>query len=252
MIAQRIFTMVVATVLLIAPLCAQQPAGEIAYFIHVKPKAGMVQEFEEAAKSHMDWHRQENDPWQWHIWQYETGEQLGEYLAITQGHRWEDFDAHADFIARDNADAGTRMGPYMESMSAWYSRFLVDLSHWPADLSPSLVFVIMHRVKPGKVAQLNHAIERIHKALQEANWPHHYLWERVIVGGEGPIFNVVLPMNQWADMNPPETPFEAAIEKAVGRREAESLLRSFLESIEGQRTEILRYRPDLSYVPEGQ
>lgn len=252
MLSSRIFATLVAALLLIAPLCAQESEGQIAHFIQVKPKAGMSQELEEAAKAHMDWHRQQNDSWEWHLWQYVTGEQLGQYLALTPGHRWEDFDAKQEFIARDQADAATRIGPFMESMSAWYSRFRPEISSWSEDDTPSMVHVTVYHVKPGKTAQFTYAVERLHKALQQAGWPQHYMWEQVVVGGEGPVFNLVLPMQKWADLNPPEKPFDQAVEEVVGRREAESLLQSFLETIQGQRSEILRYRPDLSYIPDGQ
>jgi hypothetical protein len=251
MIPRRILLTVVATSVLIAPLCAQQPPGEIFVFLQVKPKPGMVQEFEEAMKGHMSWHREEDDSWAWHVWQFETGEQVGDYLVISPGHRWEDFDAREEFDARDRADAMTRIGPYLDSMTTWYSQLRSEISNWPADISPSFVHVIGHRVKPSKVAEFTHAVERLHNALQQVNWPHHYLWERIIAGGEGPTFNVVLPMNKWADMNPPDRPLVAAVEEALGRREAETLLRTFLEAVEGERREILRYRPDLSYVPAG-
>lgn len=241
-----------AVILLTAPLCAQESPGEIAQFILVKAKPDRVQEFEEGTKAHMDWHRQENDTWTWSIWQYETGEQMGQYLAVSTGHRWEAFDARAEFIAQDGADAAERMGPYMESMTTWYSRIHTERSNWPADASPKMVSVLHYRLKAGKAGQFIHAIDRINNALQEAGWPRHYLWEQVLVGSGVPAFNYVRPLQNWADLNPAERSARAAVEEVLGRRETDAIWESFLDSIESLRSEILRYRPDLSYVPEGQ
>lgn len=242
---------IVATSILILPLLAQQPPGEIAYFVHAKPKPGAAPQFEEALKEHMNWHGQQNDTWEWHVWQFETGEQAGQYLALTAGHRWEDFDAKDEFMARDRADAMSRIGPYMDFVSSWFSRFRTEMSNWPEDSARRFVQVVMYRLKPGRSEEFVYAAEKIHQALQKANWPQHYLWEQVVAGVEGPQLNLVLPMSKWADMNPPARPFAAVLEEVLGRRETDALLESVVAAIESQRSEILRYRPDLSYLPAG-
>jgi hypothetical protein len=42
------------------------------------------------------------------------------------------------------------------------------------------------------------------------------------------------------------------LENALGKDEAQALLKSFGTTVESERTEVIRYRPDLSYRPAAQ
>lgn len=69
------------------------------------------------------------------------------------------------------------------------------------------------------------------------------------MGGEQPHFALVLPRNSWGDFAPPETPFPAMLEKALGRQEATMIMESLDKTLQKEWNEVLRYRPDLSYKP---
>lgn len=246
---RRLYVAAVLLVCLVVPLAAQDSPGEIAYFIQIKPKSGTAQQFEEAGKQHMNWHRQQNDDWEWHVWQYRTGPFVGQYLALTAGHRWEDFDAKEEFMEKDQADAMKTMGPHVESVTTWFSRLRGDISNWPADVEAKFVQVVTYELEPGKVNDFLYAAGKIHQTLQKANWPRYYLWDQLIVGGDTPQLSLVLPMQKWADMNPPERPFVEVLEEILGRREAQALLDSIMDAIQSERSDILQFRPDLSYTP---
>ncbi|MDA2924633.1 hypothetical protein MYX65_08265 [Acidobacteria bacterium AH-259-L09] len=154
------------------------------------------------------------------------------------------------------ADAVAKIGPYADSITSWFSRLHQDISYLPeGGFNPKsfpLVLVVAFQVHESKVTDFLYSARKFHAALQKANWPNYYFWSQVVAGGEGPLFNLVLPKKNWAGLTPPEKPFPAVLEEVLGRQEAESLIETFDGTIRSSRSDILRYRPDLSYVPSGQ
>ena len=247
------FLVVLSLLLLALPVLAQDEPGTLAraFFLTIKP--GMTQQFEEAYKQHIAWHRQQNDTWEWHTWQYETGERLGQYLVRTPGHHWEDFDAHAEFSAADSDDFFAGAGQYVGSVSSTFARLLPEVSRWPeGDAIPTFVEVLTFRLRYGSGLEFNYAIKKINEAINKSDWPVHYAWFTTVSGGELGTYILVFPHENWADFKEPEKPFGAMLEEVYGRVEAEKLLKVFTKAVRSESSQILRFRSDLSYIPAGQ
>ena len=88
----EIFLVVLSLLLLALPVVSQEEPGPITRVFVDKAKTGMEQQYEEAVKQHIAWHREQGDTWSWEVRRIESGENFGQYLWITRGHRWEDFD----------------------------------------------------------------------------------------------------------------------------------------------------------------
>ncbi len=244
------FLVVLSLLLLALPVLAQDEPGTLArgFFLTIKP--GMTQQFEEAYKQHIAWHRQQNDTWTWHTWQYETGAQLGQYVVRTPGHHWEDFDAHAEFNAADAADFFAGPGQYVGSASSVFSRLLPKVSRWPeGDAIPAFVEVLTFRLRYGSGREFNYAIKKVTEAINKSDWPVHYAWLTTLRGGEFGTYILVLPHENWADFKEPEKPFEAMLEEVYGRVEADKVLKAFTKAVRSESSQIARFRPDLSYMP---
>ncbi len=227
---------------------AEQTTVARVYVMQPKPGAP----FEQGAKRHLEFHKKANDPWTWFTWQVETGDRAGAYIAATFGHRWKDFDDYAAKLeAADTADAVINLFPNLAGGTNGFYAMRADVSRPPDNTTtPTPLAQLIHfQVKIGGEPAFNQAMKKTHEAIQKTNWPARYEWYELMDGGEGPTFVLVLPMNKWADMQPPELPFPAMLEKAFGREEAAAVMRLFDDSIRSQRTEILRFRADLSYVP---
>ncbi len=245
-----IFLVVLSLLLLALPVLAQDEPGNLAraFFLTIKP--GMTQQFEAAYKQHIAWHRQQNDTWEWHTWQYETGERLGQYLVRTPGHHWEDFDAHAEFSAADTADFSAGAGQYVESVSSTFSRVLPKVSRWPeGNARPAFVEVLTFRLRYGAGREFNYAIKKINEAINKSDWPVHYAWLTTVSGGKLGTYTLVLPHKNWADFKDPEKPFAAMLEEVYGRVEAGKVLKALTKSVLSESSQILRFRPELSYTP---
>ncbi len=247
----KLFLPLAALALLALPSLPQEKTVNVGRVVANVPKPGMAKQYEEGRKRHMDWHRKQNDPWTWEVWQVQTGEATGAYLSITFNHTWKDFDTWEEKFGKgDTADAATNLEPYltMETDSVWIR--MTDVSRPPESKEPPKMAAVIHfMVKHGEGADFGYAIRKTHEAIGKTNWPAHYEWYALANGGEGPHYVLVLPKKSWADMAEIEPSFPAMLEKAFGRHEAESLLRTFGKSVSREWTEMIVYRPDLSYVP---
>jgi hypothetical protein len=210
---------------------------------------------EDGRKRHMDFHRKQNDSWEWDVWQIETGDGTGNYLSGTFGHSWADLDAWEEKIGTaDTADGNVNLTPYVASQTASIWEILPDSSHvpMPMDKTPPKMAELNHfLLKPGSETEFNDAIKKINDAIVKANWGVYYTWYALQDGGEGPHYVLLLYMKGWADLAEPNPSFGAMLEKAVGKHDAEALQHAFDNSVKREWTETIRYRPDLSYVPAG-
>lgn len=236
--------------LLAAPAAAQEEPGNIAMIVMFGAKPGMEKQLEAGLKKHWEWHQQQNDSWSWYLWQVISGEETGRYGAGTFGHHWKDFDAPAVDEEADEADAVANLWPYVDDAIVQYHAYLPEVSREgaaPAKYSE----IISFRVHYGKSKDFHDAIKKFHEAIEKTEWPVHYGWYSLVNGGEGPLYTLVLPHENWASFAPPEKPFAKMLEEAFGPEGAETLLDLFSASVKSEQSEIIAHRADLSYIPEG-
>jgi hypothetical protein len=230
-----------------------QEENVVGMMVHVKPKAGMTDQWVEGGKKHMEFHRQKGDTWSWFVWQVISGDDTGDFLIGSFGHKWSDFDNMPVSEAEDQADYKATIEPYTESVSVGYSAFMAKHSLPPGEdaAPPKLLSVMTVYAKPEKVADYLNAVSKIPEALEKAQSPTRYWFSRVVAGGRLPAFTVVFPHENWAAIAPSGTPFRKMLEEAHGQTEADAILRSLSDAAYGSRNVILAYREDLSYIPAG-
>jgi hypothetical protein len=228
---------------------AQQQPGPIAVIYSGKAKPGSEAQFEAALKEHFAWHRQQGDRWTWVTWQYASGERLGQYIVRSGNHNWADFDAAADFMARDEADAAQRLAPHIASLGRSFTRALPQISNWAGPEPPPMLALTEFRLKPGTDAEFMAVVGRIHEGLQKGNYAGKYSWAQMVAGEEGGVYVLVSPRANWAAMEPPSPSFFDVLVRVYGPTEAQSLMDRFSKLVKSSRSELLRQRPDLSYIP---
>ena len=244
---QFLFTL--AFVLLLAlPLLAQEKPGTVAGVWHVKLKPGMRQQFEQANKRHMEWHRQQKDTWAVDVWEIASGQRVGQYGYGSFGHHWKDLDSHAKFDEADMADYYANVAPYVESMVGGYYLYHPEMSR-PMEGAAPLLEVVEYHLNIGGESDFLMALRKVQEAIQKSNYPVNYYTYELFNGGEHPTYVFTFPHKNWADFEPPEQTLRAVLEKVYGREEAESVLKLFDKSVHCVRSEIAASRPDLSYAP---
>jgi hypothetical protein len=235
------------------PALAQTQPKTVAEVLFVAPKPGSTADFEAAVKRHMQWHRQQNDTWAWLVWEVLTGDRMGQYVVGTFGHDWKDFDDKAKFEEEDDANAMSVIGPYIQPLSGGFYAVRPELSLTPP--SPggqpatfSSVTTVL--LKPGGSMQAEEAIKEVNAAIKKSNWPAKpSLWYQLLNGGEGPTLVMVIARAKWADFQPPEKEFGQMLGESYGKMGAENLLRKFYGSVRSYHSQIIKFRPDLSYMP---
>lgn len=246
-----IFIALVSVFPLAQPVAAQEEPGRIDVVYSVTPKAGMEKQFEEAAKRHMAWHRQQNDPRTWYAFFVVMGDGIGEYHYVLPNQRWEDFDKHAELEQADMADYFANVAQYLESLTANMNVRLNELSRIPATEGPKpLAWVTYVHVNPGKGSQYRLYRQKLRAAREKINWKRRSFVVQVINGSEVPAFAIVTPVEKWAEFGPGRR--RQTLTEVYGSEEAEQLLDLRDQAIHCRKSFISSYRPDLSYIPAGQ
>jgi hypothetical protein len=231
-----------------ASLAADQP-GTVGRVFVTAARPGMTAQYEAGRKKHMDWHRKQNDTWTWLVWQVETGPNAGSYVSGTFGHQWKDLDDWEKKLGEgDTADGAVNMVPFSQGGSNGIYTFMPDVSR-PSATPPPMSQVLHYHLKMGAEQEFKNAMKRIHEAIGKAGLPWNYGWYELVDGGDHPSFVLTIALGGWADLAPSETPFAAMLAKAHGEFEAGEILKAVDRSVKSVRSEVLRFRPDLSYLP---
>lgn len=233
-------------------LFAQEKPGTIAALEFQKPKNGMVPQYEAGRKQKAAWHKQQNDSLPLYVWETLTGENTGTYIVGRLGQHWADFDKPPIPDEVDFAEFQKVVGNYVDSVVDRYYEFMAKTSN-PTDAKMPSKFsdIITFYVRYGKTSDFRSAIDRIFEATQKTKWPVNYLWYALASGGPAGVYVLVLPRNSWADLEdkPGVKPFREMIKDAFGQQEADSIIDRIDHSVEKETSEIIKFRPDLSYLP---
>ncbi len=219
---------------------AAPTAGPYARLVVIEPRPEQREAFEAGYRRHLEWHRSRQDTWTWHGWSFVLGERLGLFMDGTFGHAPGNFDRAVD-PAGDAADNAANVAPYADFLSHGVYRRLDSLSTRP-DLPDTSRFLALatYWVRPGFEARFEAAIASTHAHLAQLPHPPPYAWFRLAIGGSQPEYLLFRPASSWAAAA--ELPdFFAALDEHGGSRP--------LEGVARVRSELLRYRADMSYRP---
>jgi len=234
------------------PVLAADDDGEpvLARAYTLKVKSGHQAEFEAGVKKQVEWYKKNNETWHWHMWQRETGPDIGTYIFRSPSHRWQDLDDRAERGSEARAQFMKNVAPHLDSISGAIGEILPDVSHWPEDFGEvPMVSVYEFNLHYGMAERFMHTIGKIHEAIQKTEWPANYAWGVTVSGGEVGTFWLVIPMKGWTDMQGPDKPFNAMLEEAMGRPDADAIMQAMRECVRESHNSVARLRTDLSYMP---
>ena len=239
-----------AALALAATLVAQQKPGTIASLEFQRPKNGMTKQYEEGRKQKAAWHKQQKDTQALYVWEVIAGDNFGRYVVGRLGNHWKDLDTPSVPDAADLAAYDKSIGPYVESVVAHYYSFLPNISRPPEGMEmPAMSEIVTLHVRYGKTAEFMNLARKINDGIGKVNWPVHYSWFALVAGGHSPTFALSLPRNKWADFEEPEKSFDKVLEEAYGKQEAGEIIAGLGRVVESEETQIVKFRPDLSYIP---
>ena len=230
---------------------AQGEPGNIASFEFQTPKNGMVKQYEDGRKQKAEWHKQQKDTQPLFVYETLTGERTGTYVIGRQGQHWADFDKPSVPDATDLAEFQKTIGASVEKLTTAYYEMLPKWSNPSMDMNAKYIEVITFQIRYGKGDDFRSAIARVHEARQKMNSPSHISWWHLENGGPGGTYVLTIDHANWASFedDPAIKPLRDDLRAAFGEQEAMSVIERLNSSIEGTYSELVQFRPDLSYIP---
>ena len=252
-ILTTILLVLVATVALTSSLSAQEDPADLAHITRVDVAPEQQAAFEAGVERHLEVLREQGADREQHAWEIVVGEDAGSYYVGTFGHTWSDFDdPPVDDPDAVQESLGENIAPHIESYHPGVWRLREDVS-WPdpeADDPTMLVTVLHVEVKVVQGEAFENALERMKQAAEETDYTDSYWSVYQLLHGGGPVGAIASDASSWADLAPPEITLGEMVEEAMGETEAQEVFEQLFDSIESMRTEIWRYREDLSLLPE--
>lgn len=235
------------------PALAQMPAKSLNHVIVIKTRPGMSTQWEEGVKKLNDWAHQHNLPLARDFWSIVSGPRTGQYAITSPGHDWKDFDGADKASQGVTAQIMADLDPYTESHLTSYWLYREDLSGRAFDMGqgpPPFLEVTTYFLKAGGGQAVEDAIKAANAAIQKSHWPGKPAgWWSLVNGGDGPQLVIALGRENWADFQPPDPDFVTMLNNVYGKEGAAALGEKFFGGLRSWRSEIWRYRRDLSYTP---
>lgn len=231
---------------------AQAPPPAVVCEVHLnKVKPGMTAQYEQARIKHMAWHKSQNDKWAWEVWQITTGENTGDYRVVSCGHDWKDFDGREKFNQADAANANATFVPYLVQDAMSYYVLRPDLGPPPPTTGqpPQYLSVIFFTLKPEGMPDFNDGVKKVGAALNKPGVPAGPAsWYSLASGGVGPQVVLVQERKSMAAMAGPGKTLDEIVRDAYGDQGA-TILATLRKAYASTYSELLQFRPDLSYMP---
>ena len=231
---------------------AQDKPGTLAALEFQKPKSGMAPQYEAGRKQKAAWHKQQKDPQPLLVWETLSGDHTGTYIVGRLGQHWSDFDKPAVPDQADLDEFQKVLGTYVDSIVSRYYDFMPKVSNADSSATPSkFAEIVTFHVRYGKGSDFRSAISRVYDGTVKTKWPVNYEWYVLANGGETGIYVLVLPRANWGDFEdkPDVKPFRDMLKEAFGQAEADSIVDRIDTSVQSETSEIIQFRPDLSYLP---
>jgi len=251
---KRVFVSTLAVsglLLFLLPNLSAQVKGNIVWAEYQKPDPVRKAQYEAARKEKLKWHRDKNDPLPLYVWEVVSGERTGQYLVAVSVKDWEVFDSTPVSIEENKKRFMETFKTEVMGVRTFFMDHLVEVSRNPDMETPAPMTILRYyKVAYGKWGDFYNLLRKFREAAEVGEWPVRYSWFSVNNGAEEPMFVEAIPKKNWADMSPPaKAPLQLAMD-LFGPEETISMTNLMSVIVEKEDSEILRYRPDLSYIPE--
>lgn len=225
-------------------------SGDAARIVVIRPKDGLAQGFEDGYRRHLAWHRDQQDPWTWYGWSFVLGERVGQFIDGTFGHAWSDFDQAVD-PAGDAADVAANVAPFADVVSHAAYELLPALSTLRLPDSSAYLELTTYRLEPGRDSlfeELLHIAHRTRRTGIDGEPALEFAWYRLVSGGAPGEYLLMRPLGRFSDLQSAGGFFADLLDRRVS--ESVGTVAAALDlAVADVRSELLRFRPDLSYLP---
>jgi len=218
--------------LFLLPL-SQLNAQVVGFRYRVTPKPGNGPAFENAMRAHAAFRSANGDTWQWVVYQVVAGEQLGDYLVISNGHSYADMDAYETepFQGLLGGHFGSTVTPLIESIGLRFNIQDTLINRpLPDGAQANLLPVTRYYTTPSGGPAFDESLRLIHEAIVANDFPAYYTVNRPSMGGRAGIVNIVGLSENWAGLATPDPNVVQMMISHYGQERATEIFESFLTS----------------------
>ena len=211
------------------------------------PKAGHEAQFEEALKTHIAMRVEAGDPRAWQTFTVEAGDDLRPFSIRYCCFNWADQDTYVTWSLESGVtdNYNETVAPHVESIVHYYSDIDMANSNWSEDPPAYTLFgVTTWKPKPGNDGDRDAAMKSFTKVAKEHGWEGNWAWSWRI-GGSAQLA-LVIPYENFADMEAPDPSFFEFMSEHLGAEKAAATFQKFSSSFRSSKYTLFRHRSDLS------
>ncbi len=210
------------------------------------PKAGKMQELEEAMREHVKFRRAKDDPREWHFYTPVLGHKLNRIAVRANRFTWQDMDSYRDWTMQQgiNKHWEETAAQFVDHYHHYLSVEDDENSHWGPDVKYKYVGVTVYTPKLGHRGAIEKDKNAMADAAKAEKWPYHWAFSSE-VGGRGELV-LAVPYENWAAMATPDEKFPEMLARHMGdENKAKELLDGWADHFEEIEYNIWALRTDL-------
>jgi hypothetical protein len=243
------FVLVFAALGFAAPVQAQENNVAMAYFMTTD--LASLEQLEEGMRGHVDWHATQNDPWPGFVYEAMTGGP--EYVWVSPGHTWAEFDSMPIDPQADRADFVRRAGSAVASVDVriWTTWQDVSIAPAPDAMIPLWQVVEWDFTSTYEGYQaVRNAFAKVKSAIEQQGTPFQYTVNQVVSADDGPQLFVAIARQSMSELDGGDPDgFERMLVQTYGHTEAAQIIRTFEKYLSPIANRFWVLRQDLSYLP---
>ena len=250
--ASIILSVVAALFTLLPTAAAAQettpPLAEI-WMVTIKP--GQRSEFYKALAEHMKFRSENGDPRDWQTYTPLLGEELNRVGLRFCCFNWADLDSYKEW-GKNNPKVGEHfdkhVAPHVDHYAHYYETMHWKNSFWAENADNATLYAVTEfKIKPGHGADFRAARDKLLQIALNQGWAteeHSWIWTSTIGGAA--VEAIVIPYENFADMDRDEDSFSRFLAKHLGDDGAAELMKQFSGSTNGFNYQIWEHQKDLS------
>lgn len=226
------------------PRPVQPTTTRVAFLYGYTLEPGRRKQFVKGYRRHLQWHEKHHDPLPWYGWFVASGDRLGMFIDGSFGIPFSAFDHRVD-PQGDHADAVRNVLPYVQPVfrSAYVLQPDLGTGKPLENRQPSKsVQVFYYTLRAGTAAQFETAVRAAGRHLRNTPDAPPHTWYRRAEGGTLPVYMLMVAREDWASYG--------RHRKTLAQRAGPDEAGHLEASVKRVRSEIWRYRPDLSLLPD--
>ena len=221
----------------------QETRESLQIYYEFTPRPTAARAFEAAMWRHGEARRAEGDPWNWGVFQTIAGDNIGDFYAVTAGHRWADLDTYdANFGSRGSlyyfSDDVLATVDSVASMIQIRNEEILRLpdSTWPAQLYSLTIYHLL----PDMEDEFWSVMRDVHRAVVDGDYPIRYLFYLPASGAVRPQVIGVSFYQNWAGRAEPDpVSMGDLLRRTYGEEQAEALADRYSRTIRSTENMIL-------------